>query len=1118
MTSISPSTDVKTVPSDVTLRVHPAHGGLIGQLTTPSPSSSASSTASLPFKKGFAHDGLLTVVILDRSGSMGDQVSRMLLRILPDWMAALGYAPEESIHLVMFDTQVILEEWTASQMQRSTIGCGGGTTMSVAVTSVLSLLEHFFDKAERMGQPPLRSLRLLTISDGELQDQEATLQASTLLKEALMRPTTQLRVNSQAVRLFTSTCQPDTQGLSSVMRLSSTTSTLTDVQARQSDSTIVSQLVRLFQEDGLRNALTLHSAEPLLKSSPWATPSTTLTLVPGENTFWLSEMPTHLTLGDTNIPVQVELGDALSSSTQGPMLGKTVAFFMHRLKVLKIINTPEARTEMDCILQYWTELDKSLMASDSTMTSLITSSRGLSGRLQFFKALVERSSRSLSARMREVANDDRVAQLNSAQQADYLRDVTVGRNTRALARRALTSDSTLDFDSVARSEVRAMREHLSELQDLDDSDHQVSFYSLETTLAGVKAVCGLADEGILDEVSVHDIMRLLNIVGVPVDALIGDYPDPMTYRTNAVFHGAYVSLADVLTAYLTSANGEDGVGGSLYAPGWGQDRPIINVIPVYDDERIHLFLRKYAPRLLEFIASVGMRRVIAEVPHTYLYTLCAGVWQLVKDLNEQSPPSELLSHLFVKLTRTFQSAAGPYFNHILPYLESPTHRDELPRRSFYLGKNGVTNLIIPLLNSMTRREGQFDHLDLPAILRALYSFEVWQVVRKRYRHQQDAAEVLRGFLHTLLGINLEGEHRTPVTALFEKDDRTPALYDQHTVDEVALTDLLRQGWFINYLTLLPAYLQASLAPTLSEATSQIRAVAKMSDTTIQHALGIDYDLRTFQLYSVVQALLYSTSQSRVNEDECQSKFIDVVDQQVAEQMVREYVRLEFERQFNKDLVAKHRTERQELCDELVQQIVASESVEDIKRLFRQGLSRGDCAVVFSNTSSQGFAQLYDALLLQTLRVPLRLVKLSFLLLGIDLNNPADTAPVFNNGNVLMMAHLPTFRGVFQQEQEDGLAVWSSVEANFRSRRSHVYGREKPNQHGHSNAKPSYWALGYPTLEEFVQGVSQSEWDEYREVHHDCCGVAVFTGKPWGRQQRKQTREARRKASAAWKAP
>jgi hypothetical protein len=67
-----------------------------------------------------------------------------------------------------------------------------------------------------------------------------------------------------------------------------------------------------------------------------------------------------------------------------------------------------------------------------------------------------------------------------------------------------------------------------------------------------------------------------------------------------------VSLSDVLTVL--------DMGQKLKHP--YNTEEIINVIPIFDDDRIHKFLRKYAPTILEYICSIGMRRIISDIPNT----------------------------------------------------------------------------------------------------------------------------------------------------------------------------------------------------------------------------------------------------------------------------------------------------------------------------------------------------------------------------------------------------------------------------------------------------------------------------------------------------------------------
>ena len=62
------------------------------------------------------------------------------------------------------------------------------------------------------------------------------------------------------------------------------------------------------------------------------------------------------------------------------------------------------------------------------------------------------------------------------------------------------------------------------------------------------------------------------------------------------------------------------------------------------------------------------------------------------------------------------------------------------------------------------------------------------------------------------------------------------------------------------------------------------------------------------------------------------------------------------------------------------------------------------------------------------------------------------------------------------------------------KRRHVY-RELENRQGHSNDKPSYWALGYKSIEEMFNTISKVEIEEYKKVHSQCCGLGNKRNRP-----------------------
>jgi len=233
----------------------------------------------------------------------------------------------------------------------------------------------------------------------------------------------------------------------------------------------------------------------------------------------------------------------------------------------------------------------------------------------------------------------------------------------------------------------------------------------------------------------------------------------------------------------------------------------------------------------------------------------------------------------------------------------------------------------------------------------------------------------------------------------------------------------------------------------------------------------------------VQALLYTTKSTRVDGDQPRMLFCDPGDRALAEAMVHDYVRKQFADTYNSDVRGKIRLEREALKDELVKTFVTASTVADAAAVLRTGLQRGPVHMVMDNTTSHGYVELRAQLLDVTVPVPDRLAKMRMLLLGRD----TDGQPVWNRGNVLF-ADLAPFEAVFQKL--DAEAEWATIVSDYRSRYVHTYrASDKANRHSHWNGKPSYWALGYPTLDIMIRTVSEADWQEYKRIHCDCCGIS-----------------------------
>ena len=340
--------------------------------------------------------------------------------------------------------------------------------MAIAINR---LMQDISKLAESGNGASNRPLRILTLTDGELGDQEQTLDAAQRLRGLLEG---QFLVNSQAVRIFTSSSQPDTRGLSGMMQLSTAKqANLLDVDMyRLKMDEIATLLAEQFVDDNLLQRTTLEASQPIVLHSPWKAPSATLSLSPGENVFWLRDLPHSVStdgssssaagvtfrIAGTNDVVNVVLCDPLNEETYRSLLKQKIDFFTNQLKVLKVLGTAAALAEVQQILAYFSALDKSVAVPEGEVKKLLEGSKGLRDRLAYFKAAALKSNRSVSAAMAQIANDERISKLNSAQAAEYLRSSdSGGAKSKGLARRAI--GNALDFDANARAEVRAMAAH-----------------------------------------------------------------------------------------------------------------------------------------------------------------------------------------------------------------------------------------------------------------------------------------------------------------------------------------------------------------------------------------------------------------------------------------------------------------------------------------------------------------------------------------------------------------------------------------------------------------------------------------------------------------------------------
>lgn len=475
-----------------------------------------------------------TVLILDVSGSMYLAAQSFASTIFPAMLDKLGYSRVDKVTLITFSDWVDATDLTVDELRNYEVSDQGGTFMAGVIPCLSKVL---------MDLPATSTVRILTLSDGELFDVEQTIAAANELAASVMNLS--LSISSHAVRYGG---QVDTRALCSILQLNSTgrVSSLVEINSLSCESSVVSSIASVFENDGLCNVMHGSVTKNVVVSSPWMKDSATSTFMIFPeimNYVWFTEPVASIIIEGEVIPLQ----------SQPVMYGKEfydqfkplIDSITQRAKMLMLLNTNDGSEELQGMVQYFSDLEAMFyQMEEKAEESRPEGLEGLKFRAAMIKSRLAKTSRSVNRILAEIANDSQITKLNSQQAAEYLRALTSSRSAKGLARRA--ANSSYDFDGVVVSEAKAMRKHLSELNSIDDSNHAVSYVSFDTTLGGIKSVCALVDEGLIDYASHLDILALLNIVGIPCTGPIGDFPDAMTYRIQSMHFDCHASISDLI--------------------------------------------------------------------------------------------------------------------------------------------------------------------------------------------------------------------------------------------------------------------------------------------------------------------------------------------------------------------------------------------------------------------------------------------------------------------------------------------------------------------------------------------------------------------------------------------
>jgi len=990
------------------------------------------------------------ILIVDRSGSMRSSYPVLINKLIPHLLDLLKYPENKEVHFIAFEDFVEYRKFTKKDFLSCTEPALGAIEK---MTDVFPELEKIFIP-ENQKTP----FRILTLSDGELVVSEERKNVPRLASMFYEKVKDKFRINSQAIRYFTSSAQPDTMALASILQLNTINeATLIDINYRDSFTESAKKVFELFKNDGLDLDLKIKSNKECIKMAPWNDVKNEVELSIGKNIFWIENFDEKtefvVKIDNKETKMNIKYGEKLTILNYSGVLYTKINEFINKLKILKLTDGVNAQKEINLIIQNFKEFENRLL-NESKDEDIVLKDGKLASRLVYLKKLINKRKGLISNQMDMIKNENRLSQLNSQQKADYLRNVDNTKLGKGLARRALKDEE--DVEQAILKEVKEISNHIDELKDIDYDNYPSSFYSLSTTVESLEELSTLYKNPVFNEMEITDILKFYNIVGVACNGKIGDYPDPSLYLINKIYPGCYVSIADIATAEEYSKGNEH-----LKDP--GTKGIINNCIPIFTDEKVYKFLKKYSPKMLELSAGLGMRRVLADIPVTFESTILSGLWKNIVTLKDVK--TEINIKIFKDICNTMKIVCREKYNNVIEVVKNQLN-DKNNKNALYINNYSLFQMLPVIYNCAYNK--YFDSNELKNVYRAIARFEIYKIIRTKIRKSDIKTDYIKESLYKLLGINIE-KYATKLPALFEKLE-DPQFFDNYFIDKTIVNDYKK---LISWTEIIPySYM---LFSKLFE-TNYIECIKNLNYEFTKEYFGINYDYDKFIAFNIIQSFIFKFKNERENEDEKIMKIIDSDREEEVDNFLREQTRKFYEEDYKSRLANKEKEEEKIITEELIDKLISCNDLSEFKKLIQDGITKGYFNYKFVNESSNGYLDLKYKLLDEKLDVPLRFEKMKLMLIGKDENEQI----IWNNGNGIRTG-IKDYKEFILKYNE---SLWKEIrkDKNF-----YIY-REKPNRHGHSNFKVSFWAMGFDSLQEFIENSTKEEVEEYKRIHYNCCGI------------------------------
>eukprot|EP01038_Epipyxis_sp_PR26KG_P010705 gene10705-14373_t len=970
-----------------------------------------------------------TIFIVDRSGSMGVHTSHVINCYIPDAFTKLGVDASTVVTVVTFDqcAERIIDSNGSDPTLTYLKHASVNSRGPTNMRTVIPILQKIVkDIATQI------PIIIVAISDGDVNDIDLSVKAAEAVRAEITNRIAPISVC--LYRLMTSPqAAPDTRALTCFGQYDTSSAgevCLKDISygniKKDFTSTLVSDLKDLFTTCYVE----IKTNSAILRKMPFDPLTNSFSIPIGGSSFILvediSDLSSIICNGNS---IELEYADLKEES----QISQFLELVQKQLRMYMVMNAHQDKITI--IIEFVQYLELYFRSKVSEIENFTYKSIKIRDRVHNIMKELSRSSKSLIINILSLSNADRVIALNNAQKAAFLRgDI---KNTRTAKR----AGSDLDYANIA---IKCAEKVATKLSDIDIimASEDISYYSQSSFSEILIAFGELVS--VADQLDLEQILTLIGGMGIAIHCIQADYLDPWQARVDRVYLGVHLSSNDLCLAALLDSGGLP-----IQFPGYNEDAPINGVVPIRELNPVAYDLYMSSCRkIADFHASFALRGSLACIPADQLVLMSATLLTLIQQVGAYAQCTSIQLSVMNSLRNQIISIFKYYDCGDLPSFLSTS--DVRPYLSGDLEVSSILKPIIIMLVHPQCQSLRADPAQVVHAIKAIYTFAGYHAARRYYR-DIDRTNVI----FELLGINLE-EFRLScsVGELFESD----GVYTY--ISQVDHQASIQRSLLLKWL------------PNIDDFISYIRFI--IGDQPVNRDI-LQTNINILLYGMVIEALLCPHEVDRIDTVKRIAHGPIPGDQNSVFSYVEKYVSMIYRDDYDKRIKEKRKMEKEMNMKNLLENLINIDNINEFILRLSEGIS---------DRSASGFNELQSKLVNFDMIIPLRIEKLFIIISG---RNPLDNYSIcWTNGNVLV-GKLSLFAKAFEILDNSG-EVWKRLLELKNQFCQYNYPREGVNRHGHGNLNPSFYAFGYQTLQEYIDNISEEEFEKYKTNHTNCCGL------------------------------